>query len=119
MRLVELVERQRVALALVDGVRHRIDIGLVHAGKLRADRLCHAVAVAGIAARRADEAGLAGKVAGAALVIPFEAAGRQHDALAGTDGGGAAGDARRTPTTRPPSSLSSRSAGASAMTSQP
>src|SRR2546426_6232300 len=65
--------------------------------ELGPDRFRHPVAIAGIGPRRTDEAGLAREVFAAPLVIPFEAAGRQHDALARPDRDGAIARARRDP----------------------
>ena len=81
MRRVALVQRLRMAAALVLREGRRRDVGLVHVRELGADRLGHALAVAGVGVGRAGQID-AGEMLRHVIRRPVEAAGRQDHALA-------------------------------------
>ena len=82
---IGLEQRLGMAMALVLGEGGAGDERLVHVRELGADGRRHALAVTGVAARRADLLD-AGKILRHVVGRPVEAAGRQHHAPGGAEG---------------------------------
>src|SRR5438477_3043422 len=80
VRRVGLIKRLGVAMAFVLGEGHGCDVRLIHMGELGAGLGRHALAVAGVAARRSDQVHVR-EISRDVIRRPVEAAGRQDHAL--------------------------------------